>query len=143
MINPDAIERTIEMKSWLAFPKVGLPSRPRLGLLALTLVLVGCGQSSSDDSLGTRDSAGDKAAEAAEGASTGFVSDAPIKAAQQTMDLLEKQKLLQVSQTQDADGARSEQSPAETEAMLKAAAAKTDETLKQAADDAAKPGQVP
>jgi hypothetical protein len=59
------------------------------------------------------------------------------------MDSLEKQKLLQVSQTPDADGARSEQSPAETEAMLKAAAAKTDETLKQAADDAAKPGQVP
>ena len=130
------------MNSRLKFPTMIMPGKFRLGLVALVLVLTGCGQPTSDSAAGAPDSANAPSVESADEASTGFVSDAPIKAAQQAVSSLEAQQILQSSQASAAT-ARPELTPAEQEARLKAAAAKTDEILKQSAEQAADPRQSP
>ena len=87
----------------------GVRVRTHFAVILVTLGLMGCGPSSSDDSLDVKGAAGDDTRKA-EDTSTGFVSNASMKAAQQAVDTLEKQKLLQNSQASDAAG-RSSQSP--------------------------------
>jgi hypothetical protein len=130
-INPAAIRRKIKMSNSFRFPKLGLRLRPWVSLVALSITLSGCGQASSENA---QEDPGNK--------SMGIVSDAPIQAAQQAVVSLEQQKLLQSQQATDA-APRPEQSQADREAALKAAAAKTDEILKQAAEDAAESGEQP
>lgn len=131
------------MNRWFALPDSALFLRARVVLVALTLTLAGCGQPSSDAVPAAEDSAGENVPKAAGVESTGFVSDASIKAAQQTVLTLEQQKLLQSAQASGTVVERPQQTQAQRDAMLKEAAAKTDEVLRQTADDAADSTQQP